>query len=187
MSWLLRHGANEVGLPMDAAGWVELDALLVHAGASREEIEQCVASNEKQRFQLDGERIRASQGHSTEGTPVSAEALEASWERLSRVDPLYHGTSPDTVATIAESGSLRPMARTHVHLAGTPADKVGKRANVGVLLQVDPARLHAMGFDVFRSPNGVLLVREVPWGCVVDLIAVSRRARRELDALKALL
>ena len=35
MSALLRHRAGEVGLRMDAAGWVELDELIAHVGQPR--------------------------------------------------------------------------------------------------------------------------------------------------------
>jgi len=184
LSWLLRHGALEVGLPMDAAGWVAIDDLLRHARVAHADLEACVTSNDKRRFQLDGGQIRACQGHSTEGTPVTADALESSWERIDRTEPLYHGTSTDTVALVAASGALRPMARTHVHLAGGPDDRVGKRANVGVRLVVDPVRLEAADQPVFRSPNGVFLVREVPWSCVVDVEAVSARARRQQAELR---
>lgn len=184
LSWLLRHGANEVGLPMDAAGWVSLADLRRHIRVSRPVLERCVSENRKGRFAIDGERIRACQGHSTAGTPVTAEALEASWEAIEgRRDPVYHGTATDTVGDIARSGGLRPMARTHVHLAGAPQDRVGKRDNVGVLLVVDPAALAREGRGLFRSPNGVYLTRDVPWSCVVDLMAVSRRARQRHDAL----
>lgn len=169
LTWLLRHGANEVGLPMDEAGWVDVAALRRHVHVSGDVLARCVATNDKRRFELVGDRIRACQGHSPEGTPVTADALEASWSRVERREALYHGTSARTVEAIARSGALRPMARTHVHLAGSPHDKVGKRANVDVLLVVDPLRLATEGRAVFRSPNGVFLVREVPWSCVVDL------------------
>ncbi|MEN0063566.1 MAG: tRNA 2'-phosphotransferase [Myxococcota bacterium] len=179
LSWLLRHGANEVGLSMDAAGWVAVSDVMRHLRVSDEALEACVATNNKQRFQVDGTQIRACQGHSTEGTPVTADALEASWHRVVRTDPLFHGTTPEAVTDIANSGGLRPMARTHVHLAGTPHDKVGKRANVGVLLVVDPQALTAAGQSVFQSPNGVFLVRTVPWECVTDVRTLSRRAQAQ--------
>lgn len=151
---------------MDAAGWVAINDLLAHVEASRQEVEACVATNPKRRFQIRGSEVRATQGHSTAGTPVTVAALEASWTRVARTQPLYHGTRAETVPTVEASGALRPMARTHVHLADAPDAVVGKRANVDVLLVVDPTRLAAAGLAVFRSPNGVYLVREVPWGCI---------------------
>lgn len=184
LSWLLRHGANEAGLPMDAAGWVTLSDLRAHTRVSRTALERCVADNDKRRYEVVGNRIRACQGHSTEGTPVTAEALEASWTEVHRAELLFHGTTPEAVPQIATSGALLPMARTHVHLAGQPDDKVGKRANVGVLLVVDPGALTAAGRRVYQSPNGVFLVRDVPWDCVVDVRALSRRAHAQQAALR---
>jgi putative RNA 2'-phosphotransferase len=167
LSWLLRHGANEVGLPMDAAGWAAVADVLRHARIDRALLERVVSENDKGRLELDGDRVRACQGHSTAGTPVTAEALEASWERIAdRTEPLFHGTSRAVVDAILREG-LRPMDRTHVHLAGGRADKVGKRYRVEVLLPVCPVRLAAAGIGLFRSPNGVFLVRSVPPGCLL--------------------
>ncbi len=52
-----------------------------------------VEHNDKQRLQVDGDRIRACQGHSLEGMPVTCEALENSWERVHPDHLLWHGTN----------------------------------------------------------------------------------------------
>src|SRR5213592_4992602 len=67
----LRHQPESIGLTLDAGGWVEIDALIAAAAAdglrmTREELDHVVAANDKQRFAIDGTRIRASQGHSIE-------------------------------------------------------------------------------------------------------------------------
>lgn len=187
LSWLLRHGANESGLAMDTAGWSRVDDVLRLAKLSREELEQVVARNTKSRLELDreGDRVRASQGHSLAGTPVTREGLEASWQACTDDASVWHGTHLDAVASIAREGLL-PGERTHVHLAEGLASKVGKRANVDVMLEVSPARLRAAGLALYRSPNGVLLARRVPPGCVVGLEPVSRRARADAARLRAL-
>jgi putative RNA 2'-phosphotransferase len=92
LSWLLRHGAAEAGLHLDAAGWAPLADVLRITGVSRGDVEAAVRDNTKRRFELDGDRIRAVQGHSS--TQVDLDALEASWERVvgraaSDADPLY--------------------------------------------------------------------------------------------------
>jgi RNA:NAD 2'-phosphotransferase (TPT1/KptA family) len=87
---------------------------------------------------------------------------------ISPADPLWHGTRADLVESIAESG-LHCGERTHVHLAPAPDSKVGKRSRVEVLLEIDPVRLAAHGVEVFEAPNGVILVREVPPGCIVGV------------------
>ena len=67
----LRHQPDRIGLILDEGGWVEIDALIAAAAAhgfrfSRDELDHVVAANDKRRFAIDGTRIRASQGHSTD-------------------------------------------------------------------------------------------------------------------------
>src|SRR5688572_11142619 len=101
LSWLLRHGANEVGLAMDAAGWAAVEDVLALARIDRTALERVVRDNGKGRLELAGDRVRACQGHSLAGTPVTADALEASWERVvGRTDPLFHGTRRAVVEAI---------------------------------------------------------------------------------------
>jgi putative RNA 2'-phosphotransferase len=185
LSWLLRHGAPSAGVAMDAAGWVAVDDVLRALAIDRDELERTVRENTKSRLELDGARIRASQGHSIEGMPVTREALEASWEPWTSDASIWHGTATDPLPLIARDGLL-PVSRTHVHLAEATDSKVGKRGGVAVLLEVSPPRMRARGLEIFRSPNGVLLARAVPPGCIVGLEAVTRAARaaeRELRAL----
>lgn len=186
LSWLLRHGANEAGVSMDPAGWVAVADVLRAMGLSRADLEVVVRENDKRRLELDGDRVRACQGHSTAGTPVTAEALEASWTERASDEPLWHGTASAALAGIARDGIL-PVTRTHVHLAEELTSKVGKRANVDVMLKVDALRLRACGVSVFAAPNGVLLARQVPREAIVDLRAMTRRARGEEAALRALM
>jgi putative RNA 2'-phosphotransferase len=71
LSLILRHKPEAVGLQLDANGWVGTEDLLAacaeHGKAfTRAELEEVVATNEKQRFAFsaDKTKIRASQGHS---------------------------------------------------------------------------------------------------------------------------
>lgn len=186
LSWLLRHGAGERGLAMDPAGWVAVDEVLRELGISAALLHEVVRRNDKSRLQLEGGRIRACQGHSLSGMPVTCEALEASWEVYEGGEALWHGTTVESVAAIAREG-IRAVTRTHVHLAEALDSRVGKRAQVAVMLEVCPARLRAVGQAVYRSPNGVLLVRFVPPGCIVGLRAMTARARAAEPHLRALL
>lgn len=182
LSWLLRHGAVEMGLPMDPAGWAAVPDVLRVLDIGREVLERAVAENDKDRLEFDGDSIRACQGHSIAGTPVTLAALEASWEPTSP-HRLWHGTSLAAVPGIGRSG-LEPGTRTHVHLAARPDSKTGKRANVEVLLEISGPRLRRAGIEVHRAPNGVLLARHVPAAAIVDVAGVrvsaaeARRAGR---------
>jgi putative RNA 2'-phosphotransferase len=186
LSWLLRHGAPSEGVAMDAAGWVAVADALRVLRISRGDLEEVVAQNNKSRLELKGDRIRASQGHSHLGMPVTLEALEASWSIYDGAGPIWHGTHKGAASGIGREGIL-PGERTHVHLAEAIDSKVGKRANVDMMIEVSPGRLRDEGLAVHKSSNGVLLCRAVPPICIVGLITLSAAAKKSEAALRAAL
>lgn len=186
LSGVLRHGAVEAGLDMDEAGWVDITELCRALHMNRARVMEVVANNNKNRLQVDGERIRCCQGHSLGGMPVTLEALEASWEPWAGREVIWHGTRAAVVESIAEQGILA-HPRTHVHMAEAVDSTVGKRANTPVMLGADPVRLADAGYPVWRSPNGVLLVREVPPDCITQLRTMSRKAKAMHSRLSVVL
>ena len=157
LSYVLRHAPDSVGLTLDAAGWVDVDALLEAVGWTRAELEQVVASNDKRRFALDetGTRIRASQGHSV--------AVDLGYAAQTPPPVLFHGTAERNLPAIEAEG-LRPGRRHAVHLSpdAVTARAVGARHGRPVVLRVD-AEAMARDWAVFtRSANGVWLVDAVP-------------------------
>jgi putative RNA 2'-phosphotransferase len=153
----LRHAPEKIGLTLDAGGWADVGEILAKLHLTRAELDEIVATNDKQRFAFndDGSRIRASQGHSI---PVELE--------LPRQTPpavLYHGTVARFLDAITREG-LRPMARRHVHLSATvdTALKVGARRGKPVILTVDAAAMDADGAPFWLSANGVWLTDHVP-------------------------
>jgi putative RNA 2'-phosphotransferase len=180
LSWLLRHGAGEAGLDMDAAGWAPVTQVLAALRIRRADLEEAVRKNDKG---LVGDQVRACQGHSMGDMPVTREALEASWVMLTPLRSLWHGTSVGSVAGIA-AGGLLPGRRSHVHLAADADARVGKRAHVDLLLEVAPRELADRGLRVFQAPNGVLLVRHVPAACIVAVRPASPAGQRALPAAR---
>ncbi|MEU0602998.1 RNA 2'-phosphotransferase [Streptomyces sp. NPDC006393] len=156
----LRHQPGRIGLTLDESGWVGIDALIAAAAAhgfpfTREELDQVVANNDKQRFAIEGDRIRASQGHSIDvdlglppATPPSC---------------LYHGTVARNLEAIRAEG-LRPMNRHDVHLSPDreTATRVGARSGRPVVLAVDASAMHRDGHVFHVSANGVWLTKAVP-------------------------
>jgi putative RNA 2'-phosphotransferase len=185
LSWLLRHGATEVGLDMDEAGWVDVDAVLHALGMAREELDIVVRENDKRRLELVGGRVRACQGHSVDNFAVTREGLEGSWTLYASDESVWHGTSIEAIPSIAREG-IMPVGRTHVHLAPTMVSKVGKRASVHVMLEISPIRVRAAGLNLYVASNGVVLAREIPPSCVVGLHAMTKRAREAQSHLAAL-
>jgi putative RNA 2'-phosphotransferase len=184
LSWLLRHGARESGVAMDAAGWAPVAEVLRALRMTRSLFDEAVATNTKSRLEIAGDRVRASQGHSPSGTPVTLDALEASWASWSGEGPLWHGTHANALPGIARLGILSGE-RTHAHLTDSLESAVGKRSQVDVMLEVSPALLRAEGIGIHRSPNGVILIRHVPPACIVGLVPMTKRARADEARLRA--
>ncbi|MEY9931880.1 putative RNA 2'-phosphotransferase [Catenulispora sp. GP43] len=162
MSNWLRHHPEAINLTMDGAGWVSIDQLLANAAArgqrfSRAQLDEVVAQNNKQRFELDdtGTLIRARQGHSV---PV-----ELGYAAAEPPEVLFHGTAQSTLALIWRDGLL-PMKRHAVHLSQDleTAVKVGSRHGKPAVLAVAAARMQAEGYPFFVTGNGVWLTDAVP-------------------------
>lgn len=185
LSKLLRHTGQEDGLIVDPAGWVKVRDLLRLTRMTRDELELVIRQNNKSRFEVVGDRIRACQGHASK-MPVTLEALESCWDVFDGPDSVWHGTRLEAVDSIAQSGIL-PGERTHVHLAAAPDSRVGKRVGIALLLEVSVAALRAHGFEVYRSSNGVVLTRQVPPACIVGVRCESARAVAAQARLEGLL
>ncbi|MGW4285726.1 RNA 2'-phosphotransferase [Streptomyces sp. NPDC004673] len=156
----LRHQPERIGLTLDPAGWVEIDALLAAAAAhgfpvTRAELDHVVAVNDKRRFAIEGGRIRASQGHSVEVALGLPPATPPPY--------LYHGTVARSLDAIRAEG-LRPMNRHDVHLSADreTAIRVGARRGRPVVLAVDAGAMHRDGHVFHVSANGVWLTDAVP-------------------------
>jgi putative RNA 2'-phosphotransferase len=158
----LRHAPERIGLQLDSAGWTNVDDLLEKCAQkgmrfSRDELQEVVDKNSKQRFAFDETktRIRANQGHSIE--------VDLELQAQTPPDILYHGTGAQTVETILQEG-LRAMRRHHVHLSRDieTARNVGARHGRPVVLAADSKQMYNEGTTFYVSENGVWLCDEVP-------------------------
>jgi putative RNA 2'-phosphotransferase len=184
LSWLLRHGAREAGVSMDAAGWVPVGEVLRYLRMNRSDLEEVVRTNSKNRLELVDERLRACQGHSTDNMPVTLDALEASWREYEEGGSLYHGTTVEATEPISREG-LIPQKRTHVHLAPSLDSKVGKRSATPVVLEISCERLRAAGENIYEASNGVVLVRRVPVSSIVGLVCTTKAAQKKEREVRA--
>ncbi|MFD5029742.1 RNA 2'-phosphotransferase [Streptomyces sp. NPDC058405] len=156
----LRHQPERIGIALDANGWVAVDELIRAAAEhgfriSRAELDHVVAVNDKRRFTVQGDRIRANQGHTVEVDLGLAPAEPPAY--------LYHGTVAGNLDAIRAEG-LRPMLRHHVHLSPDreTATRVGARRGRPVVLSVDAGAMHRGGLVFHVSANGVWLTDSVP-------------------------
>ncbi len=162
ISYLLRHHPEAAGLTLDEHGWADVNELISAVGRSytgftRAELDEIVATNNKQRFSYseDGLRIRANQGHTI---PVDVELPEAKPPEI-----LWHGTGEKFVESINRTG-LIPKSRLHVHLSKDieTAVQVGSRHGKPVVYKVLAGRMAQDGYKFYLSVNGVWLTDKVP-------------------------
>lgn len=161
ISYILRHDPESAGITLDEHGWADVCELIAAVNKRRkldmEMLEEIVRTDDKQRYSFSEDKtlIRANQGHSF---PVDVEL-----ERITPPDVLYHGTAERFTESIDAAG-LVPMSRLYVHLSGDmeTAVNVGKRHGEPFVYKVGAARMHADGYEFYRSVNGVYLTKSVP-------------------------
>ena len=156
LSLILRHDPGCIGLHLDSNGWADIDELLSKTNITREELFEIVATNEKKRFAIEGNKIRASQGH-------SIQSIELGLSSVVPPDTLYHGTSKDSINSIMLHG-INKQARQYVHLSQDieTAVKVGSRHGNPAVLNIDAKRMHEEGLKFYISDNEVWLTDNVP-------------------------
>ena len=176
LSYVLRHRPDSIGITLDENGWADIGELLAAAQShgkkvSRTQLERVVATNDKKRFALsdDGQRIRASQGHSV--------SVDLDLQPVVPPGLLYHGTVERFLNSIRAQGLVRGN-RHHVHLSPDEATarKVGSRRGKPVILIVEAAQMHEAGHQFFRSANNVWLTEKVPVEFLWNLQNVTDRS-----------
>lgn len=162
LSYVLRHHPESIGIELDNGGWADISELLREAKVNGlritlDELETVVKENNKQRFSFskDGQRIRASQGHSI--------LVDLGYEEVIPPEILYHGTARQKLESIRQEGILRG-SRHHVHLSPAPdtATKVGQRYGKPIVLRVQAGRMYSNGYKFYLSANGIWLTEYVP-------------------------
>lgn len=158
LSYLLRHNPLEANLHMNDQGFVLIDELIANTNVTRKELEEIVKEDNKQRYSIVGNMLRANQGHSI---PVKID-----FKPYTSTKPLYHGTSKEALDLIKSSGAILPMSRQFVHLSKDKetAEKVGKRhshKDSPVVIVIDTKRLLEDGIKLFESENKVVLAERI--------------------------
>lgn len=161
LSGALRHFPEDLDLDPDKNGWVESDEL-VSAASSRyswadsEEVKALIKTDPKHRFELRGDRVRATYGHSIE--------VDLDRDLGETPDVLYHGTAPENLDPIKSKG-IQPMGRREVHLSPSrrEAVQVGQRhSSSPAVVKVDAKRMRDDGFGIDQRSPTVYTVSRVP-------------------------
>lgn len=163
MSGILRHFPDQFGVMMDDNGWVSiLD--LVEAIKTRKiglhwlrplHIEAIVETDEKNRYQVDGEMVRATYAHTID--------INLSDLPLATLPTLYYPVTEDEVEIVLEQG-LTPTDRSKVHLSGSvdKATEAGKiRTEKPIILQIDAEKAIADGVSIRQAGKDVFIADEI--------------------------
>lgn len=163
LSHALRHVPDALAITLDGSGFADVERVLAGLATKgftidAEDLEEIVATSDKQRFALspDGLRIRANQGHSVN--------IDLGLAALAPPPVLFHGTVDRFLDAIQGEGLTR-RGRTHVHLSldeETARSVAGRRLGNIVILRVRAEEMHATGYAFYRSANGVWLTDHVP-------------------------
>jgi 2'-phosphotransferase len=162
LSWLLRHGLLEKGIPYGPDGYVSLSEIMkIFPHFTRASVEEIVTQDGKQRFSLierEGESfVRANQGHSR-GVGANLDSRQI-YTEITEAGPCFHGTKHEHVGPILATG-LNKMRRTHIHFVpeiNQDGVTSGFRGNSDVVVWINMETAMVAGIEFFRSANGVIL------------------------------
>jgi len=163
MSGILRHFPDQFGVMMDDNGWVSiLD--LVEAIKTRKiglhwlrplHIEAIVETDDKNRYQVDGEMVRATYAHTID---VNLSDLP-----MATLPTLYYPVTEDEVDIVLEQG-LTPTDRSKVHLSGSieKATEAGQiRTEKPIILQIDAKKAIQNGVFIRQAGKDVYIADEI--------------------------
>lgn len=160
MSFILRHKPEQFDLKLAKDGSC-LIAELISAiktnsrwsNVTEDDIQQVVANCSKQRYKIEGNRIKANYGHSKVKVP-----------RVASIPPkvLYHGTNTKVADKILIEG-IKSMGRdVHMSEGKEFATLAGKRRGELVILKVDAESAHKDGVKFYFAENEVWLSEFIP-------------------------
>lgn len=162
LALILRHKPETVGLALDPAGFVELDALAAAiagqpgwSGTTAEAI-RALAEGDPRRYEVAAGRIRARYGHTVPIDLPGVPVVPPEW--------LYHGLAPGAVDAVRREG-LRPVDRQFVHLSATRQDAKAvaeRHAAEAVVVTILARRASEEGVAFFQASAAIYLTRHVP-------------------------
>jgi putative RNA 2'-phosphotransferase len=164
LALVLRHAPEKFNVEMDINGWVNSRELSESIQGQRKHFhwlrgwhfEAIANADEKGRYQVEGEMIRATYGHSIE--------LELDLPTDEIPEALYWPCDPEEISTHMEFG-LVAGDRNHVHLSRTIANAMEAghvRHSRPAIIEVDTTRAIADGNTIWRAGKTVFLCEEMP-------------------------
>lgn len=161
VSGILRHFPDKFGLSIDKNGWVNLESLSRvvrrrYRWANIWILKALVYSDEKQRYELKNDKIRARYGHSID--------VELSDMPESEDDVLYYGTNEEEAHRMMEIG-IKPVNQKFVHLSTTiekSREVASLRTGTPIVLEVDAKMAREDGIKIIKANKLIALAKEIP-------------------------
>jgi putative RNA 2'-phosphotransferase len=160
ISGALRHFPDDLGLAMNQHGWVDLDVLVDamrtrYKWSNKEKLFSIIESDEKGRYEIKVNKIRARYGHSVD--------VDLDYDE-NTLPEVYYGASREEVDILLEKG-IRPVKQRYVHLS-TSADKAREVAKIHtedpVLLVVNAQEAQDDGVAILSATENIVLADEIP-------------------------
>jgi len=159
IAYILQHRPDEFGLVLDEEGFVSLKEL--QQGIAEEEgwsyvrrshIMEAVYAGDRQRFEVNDDRIRHALIHRMHYEPASPPKI------------LYHGARRRAYPHILQQG-LDPMGKQYVHLATSPelAVRMGKRREPDpIVVEIQAQRASENGIIFYQVNPLIYLADHIP-------------------------
>lgn len=151
LSYLLRHKPEEANLILDERGSIDIDILIENLKlyqnviVSREEIIKLAEPTDKVRFEIEGNLIRALNGHSS---------VKVIKEEIMPPAILYHGTSFQNYYNFIKKDGIKAMSRQYIHLSidKKTAIIVGLRHDKDIIiLDIDANQMYMDGIKFYQG------------------------------------
>jgi putative RNA 2'-phosphotransferase len=160
ISGALRHFPDDLGLAMNQHGWVDVDVLCDamrtrYKWSNKEKLFSIIESDEKGRYEVKGNKIRARYGHSVD---IDLDYPE------NTLPELYYGASREEVDILLEKG-IKPVKQRYVHLS-TSVEKAQEVASIHtedpVLLVINAEDAQKNGVIILSATENIVLSEEIP-------------------------
>jgi putative RNA 2'-phosphotransferase len=135
--------------------------------ANRWVLKALIYSDEKKRYDIRGDRIRARYGHSID---VKLNDMPEAQE-----DTLYYGTSEEEANRMMEIG-IKPVNQAYVHLSTTiekSLEVASLRTRNPIIFEIDAKRARADGIRILKANDSIALAKEIPSKYIKKMIQYS--------------
>jgi len=184
MAGVLRHFPEKFNLQMDINGWISTSKLCDSFKEARHyyhwlrpwHFEAVALGDEKGRYQVEGDMVRATYGHSIE--------IELDLPTDDIPETLYYPCEGDDLATHLELG-IKAGDRQHVHLSKTITNAM-EAGHVRIkrprILEIETEQAISDGHIIYRAGTTVFLSEDIP-SLYLSVLPVDDQMIQEIEAV----